>query len=156
MMKSKVSSNLSLVCLMVFGLLFDAAHAQAFQYNQYGSTQFSNGGGQTAGGQAYSFQRRQRIQNNKNFFYLGMCVGQTLAKQGIYTADVTSGATTGTQDDLKSSIKAAMQTCRDQQQASPSPTPEPTPTTPTGSATSEVPGSLPATITATITSASES
>ena len=69
------------------------------------------------------FERRK----NKRIYELGMCVGQTLAKQGVYFSDVASGATTGTAEDLKTAIKAARQTCEEQNQVSPSASPTPTP-----------------------------
>jgi hypothetical protein len=62
-----------------------------------------------------------------------VCVGQTLAKQGIYLSDVPENANPGAVHDLKSSIKAAILSCKSQVQssalqgASPTPAPSATP-----------------------------
>jgi hypothetical protein len=164
MLKSKISSVHFLALLSVLNLLLfmSVGHAQTVASGtatdtSTTSTSIGSASTDTASvtppnnttdntanngtGQNRDFHRNDRRRQNVRIFYLGVCSGQVLAKQGTYLSDVASGSATADPSDLKSAIKAAIQTCKEQARAngggateSPTPVPSATPA-PTSSTT---------------------
>ena len=72
---------------------------------------------------------QHRHHGEQGQFKLGICVGQSLARQGIILPEPSNGQPPSQEESsTQSAIDAAIQTCRDQMDGSPSsPTPSPSP-----------------------------
>jgi hypothetical protein len=119
------------------------------------SAQENMGGGNENGRWAPEFHGRDAHAARRGFF-LGICVGQTLAQQGISLPVPQPGESPSPDSTNEAAVKAAVESCRAEMhgtQASPSPSGEPT-TTP--STTSSGDGTNPAPTSTTLPAPSNS
>ena len=81
----------------------------------------------------------------REIYNLGICVGQTLAKQGIYLSDINAGTAQGNADDVANATKNARQNCEQAQKGNPTPTVTATPTESPAASPSASPATSPST-----------
>ncbi len=101
---------LSLLCLM------DLSRADEYSPNAAANPQASNIDHQQRGNREWD--RRHAV--NKQIFYIGVCVGETLAQSGIVLPNTPAARKAALNDGIKASITAAITTCKQEARPAPS------------------------------------